>query len=115
MNITFNSICEHFGIDVNKFESGSTIEEKSDIAYSKLKLVIKYLNSGWKPDWSDVNQIKYYPYFKLDKKENKFICYKYGDYALFPVVGSRLVYKSKLLAELVVVNFLDIYNDYLTY
>ena len=45
---------------------------------------------------------------------DKFICYKYGSYCIGPVVGSRLVYKSLMLAEFAVSKFMYIYNDYLS-
>lgn len=30
------------------------------VTFRKLLEVADYLNDGWKPDWNDVNQIKYY-------------------------------------------------------
>ena len=113
----FNDICIIANIDINTFiiPEGSSDEEISDNAYNKLKLIVKVLNNGWKPNWGDDFQYKHYPYFKYDKGIKRFICYKYGSYSISPVVGSRLVFKSKLLAEFVVDKFIDIYNEYLSY
>ena len=115
MTMTFEEICRISGVCSNKFAlaNNASIEEISDNAYEKLKLIVKVLNDGWKPNWADSTQYKHYPYFKLN--DGKFYCYKYGSYANGPVVGSRLVYKTKELAEFAVENFIDIYNCYLDY
>lgn len=111
----FSDICRIDGIDIRIFDlpDDATKEEISDNAYNKLKVIVRVLNGGWKPDWGDYEQYKHYPYFKKDN--NKFICYKYGSYCIGPVVGSRLVYKSLILAEFAVSKFMYIYNDYLSY
>ena len=35
------------------------------INYEKLKLVVKAINQGWVPDWSNSNQRKWYPWFDV--------------------------------------------------
>lgn len=112
---TFEDICKIRNInpEVYKVSENASKEEISDNAYDKLKLIVSVLNEGWLPNWSDSTQQKHYPYFK--KVDNKYFCYDYGSYALYPVVGSRLVYKSRILAEFVVSKFMDIYNKYLDY
>ena len=112
---TFEDICRAKNEDPGKFNLpiNSSLEAISDNAYNKLKLIVSVLNDGWFPNWEDSSQQKHYPYFK--KVSGKFICYDYGCYSLFPVAGSRLVYKSRYLAEFVVYKFGDIYNEYLNY
>jgi hypothetical protein len=112
----FNQICLVSGIDINSFEPiSSSNEHVSDNAYKKLKLIVQVLNDGWVCDWKNDKQIKHYPYFKYDPFMDKFIMYKVGSYCNGPVAGSRLVFKSKELAEFVAINFINIYNDWFNY
>ena len=43
-------------------DSGLTEDE---IAFRKIKAITKSLNEGWKPDWNNSNEKKWYPWFKL--------------------------------------------------
>ena len=38
------------------------------LTFRKLLEVADYLNGDWKPDWNDVNQIKYYISYNTDQK-----------------------------------------------
>ena len=36
---------------------------KDEIAYRKLKTIAEALNEGWRPNWADSNEYKYFPWF----------------------------------------------------
>lgn len=38
-------------------------DRKSMLAYHKLTVITKAINGGWKPDWNDRSQYKYFPIF----------------------------------------------------
>jgi hypothetical protein len=59
----FEDACEVLGLFPNAVaQDDDTIDEA---AYKKLKVIAKALNEGWQPDWSNENQYKHYPYFKM--------------------------------------------------
>lgn len=84
-----------------------------EIARRKLEIVIEALNEGWKPDWEDYSQEKWFPYF-------------YGAFAWFgdstsinsptsagAVVGVRLCCKSEEIANYVGTQFFNLYKEML--
>ena len=46
---------------------------KDEIARRKLETITEALNEGWKPNWADTNEYKYYPWFyiEVDEKQTK--------------------------------------------
>ena len=44
---------------------------KDEIARRKLETITEALNEGWKPNWADTDEYKYYPWFyiEVDKKQ----------------------------------------------
>jgi len=108
---TFEDACEVLGIDFVDFEEDETADE---IAYRQLKIVCQALNEGWKPDWSDSQESKYYPWFNMDQSDSGFSYYYYGCISSISLVGSRLCFKSSKLAEYAGKQFLTIYKAFLT-
>lgn len=111
----FNDICEIAGVNPNDYTlpRNASDDEISDMAYDKIKLIVKTLNEGWKPNWRDENEYKYYPYFRFDKSAGRFSYYAYHCHAVGSDVGSRLVFKSQKLAEFAGKLFIEIYNEYM--
>lgn len=113
---TFEDACEDQGREpeyVLPYEPDTTDpEEINENAYVKLKTIIKSLNEGWSPDFSDSNQYKYYPWFRSNGSG---LGLSFGDYdyaASGSPVGSRLYLKSRELAEYAGKQFIEIYNQY---
>lgn len=106
---TLNDACEVLGLNPSCVISSS--DSKDEIAYKKLKVIIRALNEGWTPDWSNSNEYKYYPWFKM---QGGFVLY-YVDYNFAATdVGSRLCFKNEDLALYAVKQFSDLYKDYFT-
>lgn len=110
------------------------------IAYLKLRIICAALNEGWKPTF-DGSRCRYYPWFyiytkeeyeKLNKDEKKMcrvvgrsgsIASAHGGVVCaiasgassvsHTVIGSRLVFKTRELAEYCEKQFIDIWDDYL--
>lgn len=80
-------------------------------AYAKLVIIARALNEGWVPDFTDGNQIKYWPWLKFTKGAG-FSFLVYGDVWSDSAVGSRLCYKSRELATYAAKQFQPIYNQY---
>jgi hypothetical protein len=65
---TFEGACKALGIDAKKLPDVSMLpadHQDAIIAHYKLVIIAQALNEGWKPDWSDYNQYKYYPWFNV--------------------------------------------------
>ena len=108
---TFADVLAHHDIIVKDFEQqcdGLTPDEK---AYRQLKLIVSALNEGWQPDWNDSSQYKYYPWFKMASSGFRFDdCFSWVTYSL---VGSRLCFKSRQLAEYAARQFEGVYKEFM--
>lgn len=108
------------------------------IAYLKLRIIVAALNEGWEPKF-ETRENRYYPWFnlytgkqydKLDDKEKECRVHCSGNNTLsyngfvncnasydasysYTYNGSRLVFKTRELAEYAGKQFIDIYADYL--
>lgn len=110
---TFEDACAVLGIEPESVTVST--DTKDEAAFKKLKVIVKALNEGWKPDYFNTSEAKYYPWFKMNVSGAplgfSFHGYVYA-YATTNV-GARLVLKSRELAEYAGKQFEDIYRDYL--
>jgi hypothetical protein len=97
---------EHF-IETTKGLTGD------ETAYRIIKMLAKTLNEGWEPDWSNQNEYKYYPWFEM-RGSSGFRFGVYADWFTHSLVGSRLCFKSRELAEYAGKQFVDVYRDFMT-
>jgi hypothetical protein len=107
---TFEDACAIAGEDPNdkKFTEGT----KDEIAYKKLKVIVKVLNEGWYPNWENSDEYKYVPWFEYSSGSG-FSDADCDCWYSFSVVGSRLCFKTRELAEYAANQFKGIYNDFL--
>ena len=97
-------------------------DSKDLLAYLKLRIITYALNEGWKPKF-EVNERRSYPWFQLKTSHggnNAYagygLVYVYAYYAFSSsgtFYGSRLVFKSKELAEYAGKQFTEIYADFI--
>jgi hypothetical protein len=72
---TFEDACEVLGLNPENLPIVENLPEKdrqSIVAYYKLTVIVRALNEGWKPDFSDHNQWKYWNYLWVD--DAGFVC-----------------------------------------
>ena len=82
-----------------------------EIARRKLEIIIEALNEGWKPDWENYSQKKWYSYFY---KSAAGLWYSYSDLSPTHVLtyfGVRLICKSEEIADYAGQQFLDLYKE----
>lgn len=87
-------------------------EVLSIIALAKLTIIAKALNEGWKPNWNDSNENKYFPVFNMSG-----FGFSYSDYVnlrTFSYCGSRLCFKTRELSDYSGKQFESLYKDLLT-
>lgn len=108
--IDFESACE-FNRDNSQhilFYWRNAWISESQIASLKLEYCIKTINEGWKPNWSNKNEYKYYNWFEHNCSGLVFlfceVCSVHCD------CGSGFFYKSKEKAEFGAKHFLQLYK-----
>jgi hypothetical protein len=93
---TFQDACVALGIKGPDFTVDNINGIEKDFvsieAYTKLIIITRALNEGWKPNWKDSNEGKYYPWFDLSSGSGL----SYDDYDLldFGFVLSALAFAS---------------------
>ena len=134
---TFEDACEELGEDHQYVKAYSewmriSYEKCKDItAYLKLRIICAALNEGWKPKF-DGKEYRHYPWFCIytkkaykwldddEKKEcrglshgNAYACVSVQTLSSGANSSSRIVFKTKELAEYCGKQFIDIWSDYL--
>jgi len=89
---TFEDACQVLGLDQSELTVSGVLEEdfESISAYAKLIIINKALNEGWKPNWADDDEYKYYLWFDLSS----------GSGLRFDVYGCPLSLSLVLLSTL---------------
>ncbi|HEY5591552.1 MAG TPA: hypothetical protein VIK55_11105 [Paludibacter sp.] len=111
---SYEDACEELGIspwtEKDFSTSGLTPDE---VTYRKIKTITQALNEGWKADWTDSNQYKYYPWFRMSS--GGFVFYGTSSDYSYAVAGdaSRLCFKSSELAKYAGEQFLPLYSDFI--
>ena len=111
---TFEDACKELGITNDSCRPIFDEEEDPDeIAYKKLKVIIAAINQGWKPNWNDSNEKKWYPWFKYLASGFGFYDSFYAYYFAHTSVGSRLCFESQEKATFAGTQFIELYNQFL--
>lgn len=72
---TYADACAVLGIEpVNEDVLTKLGFTKDEIAYRKLKTIAEALNEGWRPNWADSNEYKYWPWFVYNPASAGFSC-----------------------------------------
>jgi len=122
----YNTVEECFaamGLDPNALPDVSMLPERHQNAIKaayQLMIVCEAHNDGWKPNWNDWNEYKYYPWFRVEADEatpsGSGLSYVGYDYRrTHTCVGSRLCLKTRDLAEHVGNVYNKLYQDYMLY
>jgi len=115
---TFEDACKKLNVDPQKIPdvSGLTKEFAKPItAYYKLLIIYQAINNGWKPDWSDYNQYKYYPWYEVLSSGFGFSDSAYDYDFADACVGSRLCTDSRDKALYIAATFEAEYKDFFLY
>lgn len=136
---TFEDACREIGIDAEAWNRDkiSLGLEPDVLAFLKLRIIVKALNEGWEPRFTE-DECRYYPWFvlytgeeynRLDEEEKSRVVYRsYNNaYALGGVscanalydssntsalIGVRLAFKTSELAAYCGRQFLDIWANF---
>lgn len=117
---SFEDACKHLGLNPNDLPVVDMLPEKdrkSIIALYKLTIIIRALNEGWEPDWSNWDEWKYYNWFYVEKGEDQRSSgfrYDVANCAFANAgTGSRLCFKNIGLAKYAAEQFKELYREYI--
>ena len=136
---TFEDACREIGIDAEAWNRDkiSLGLEPDVLAFLKLRIIVKALNEGWEPRFTE-DECRYYPWFilytgeeynKLDEEEKSRVVYRSNNYAYalggvsyagansgssytHAFIGVWLAFKTSELAAYCGRQFLDIWADF---
>lgn len=136
---TFEDACREIGIDAEAWNRDkiSLGLEPDVLAFLKLRIIVKALNEGWEPRFTE-DECRYYPWFilytgeeynKLDEEEKSRVVYRSSNNASAlggvpcgyanndssftdASIGVRLAFKTSELAAYCGRQFLDIWADF---
>lgn len=118
---TYEDACKVLGVEpINEQNAKAQGFRSDEIARRKLETIAAALNEGWKPDWNNTDQYKYYPYFYIQEnakgKGSAGLSYAgpngAATYATADV-GSRLCFYASRLARYASNQFTDLYEQIL--
>jgi hypothetical protein len=115
---TFEDACKKLKLDSEKLpDTTGMLEElaKPIIAAYKLMVIYKAINNGWKPDWNNYFQYKYYPWFEVLSSGFGFSDSHYDCDITRAAVGSRLCTDTREKALYMGKQFEAEYLDYFLY
>lgn len=118
---TYEDACKVLGVEpINEQNAKAQGFRSDEIARRKLETIAAALNEGWKPDWNNTNQYKYYPYFYIQenakgKGSAGLSCASSVDAATAATAlfGSRLCFYASRLARYAGNQFTDLYEQIL--
>ena len=109
---TFEDACDVLGFKTNAIFHGN--DSQDEIAFKKLKVIVKAINMGWTPDWDNDNQRKWYPWFILSSGFG-FGASGYDSAYSSTSCGSRLCTDTREKALYIAEQFKAEYQDYFLY
>ena len=118
---TYEDACKVLGVEpINEKNAKAQGFRSDEIACRKLETIAAALNEGWKPDWNNTDQYKYYPYFYIQenakgKGSAGLSCaLTYGTASVtYAYIGSRLCFYASRLARYAGNQFTDLYEQIL--
>lgn len=117
---TYEDACKVLGVEpINEQNAKAQGFRSDEIARRKLETIAAALNEGWKPDWNNTDQYKYYPYFYIQENANGAsagLSYAYTSNAATSAnanIGSRLCFYASRLARYAGNQFTDLYEQIL--
>lgn len=118
---TYEDACKVLGVEpINEQNAKAQGFRSDEIARRKLETIAAALNEGWKPDWNNTDQYKYYPYFYIQEnakgKGSAGLSYASTNNAAtntYAAVGSRLCFYASRLARYASNQFTDLYEQIL--
>lgn len=111
---SFEDACQVLGISasVPDVKGLPRKHQKAIVANYKLIIIAEALNEGWKPNWQNSDEYKYYPWFDMSKTAGVGCSLTANAATLASAYfGSRLCFKNRELAIYFGQEFTDLHNE----
>ncbi len=108
---TFEDACKATGIDPEAINLPGLLDHV--LAYSQLTIIVKAINDGWTPDWSNINQAKWFPWFRVLPSGSGFSGSCSDSYCVSTAASSCLCFKTKKGCDYARKQFEATYKRYL--
>lgn len=116
---SYEDACLELGLnpyDLPKVDNCEHEDRASIIAFYKLTIIARALNEGWKPNWQDSDERKYYPWFNVTNPAGfVYSSYNYATTSAHAAIGSRLCLKTHELATYFGKQFEKLWAEYLLF
>lgn len=112
---SYEDACKVLGvqpISENAVAAFPAEDRKSMLAYHKLTIIARAINGGWKPDWNNRSQYKYYSVFYYENAGLSFAHTNYAAPSAAARVGSRLCFQTEAMSNYAAATFADLYTDF---
>lgn len=112
---SYEDACKVLGvqpISENAVAAFPAEDRKSMLAYHKLTIIARAINGGWKPDWNNRSQYKYYPVFYYENAGLSSANTNYAASIAVAYVGSRLCFQTEAMSDYAAATFADLYTDF---
>lgn len=109
---TFEDALAASGETQESFNARTVNDSPDEIAYKKIKVVTIALNEGWRADWKNSDEYKYYPWFDFEDDRGSGLGLSYVGCVYVGSgsdVGSRLCFKTRGLAAYAGEQFASLY------
>lgn len=118
---TYEDACKVLGVEpINEQNAKAQGFRSDEIARRKLETIAAALNEGWKPDWNNTDQYKYYPYFYIQENAKgkgsaglSSAVASSSASVTSATIGSRLCFYASRLARYAGNQFTDLYEQIL--
>lgn len=118
---TYEDACKVLGVEpINEQNAKAQGFRSDEIARRKLETIAAALNEGWKPDWNNTDQYKYYPYFYIQENTKgkgsaglSFASTSNAAAVTSTLIGSQLCFYASRLARYAGNQFTDLYEQIL--
>jgi len=111
---SFEDACKSLNINISElWFLNNDYVPKHIISELKLEIIYKAMNNGWLPDFNNINQYKYSPYFKVSASGLVYYYYCYFADYIDASYGCRLCTYNGEIAKYIGETFIDLYKDYL--
>jgi hypothetical protein len=113
---SFENACQKENVDPSQLPDLSMIPEefrKPLMAVYRLFIIFKAINNGWVPDYGNLDQYKYYPWFRVLSSGFGFSFSCYGCDGTDTTVGARLCTDTREKALYIAQQFEAEYKDFL--
>jgi len=115
---TFEDACKKLSVDPEALPGVTGLPEefaKPIVAYYKLLIIYQAINNGWKPNWGNWNEYKYYPWYEVLSSGFGFSGAAYLYDRTDSIVGSRLCTDTREKALYIAEQFRAEYIEYFLY